>query len=65
MVSRPDSVWKKSSYSGTSNCVEVAIAETVLIRDSGGFRVPSIECGPGAWRCFIRNLALPGEGCPD
>ena len=43
--------WRKSSRSGGSNCVEVAVVDgTVLVRDS---KDPS-----GAWLCFTSEQWL-------
>jgi uncharacterized protein DUF397 len=55
----PILVWRKSSFSESGNCVEVAIqGESVLIRDSknpnGG-----ILCVPSsAWQEFTRGIQI-------
>jgi hypothetical protein len=49
--------WRKSSFSESGNCVEVAIQdESVLIRDSkyGNERILSVSSS--AWREFIQTV---------
>jgi hypothetical protein len=53
-----ESNWRKSSYSGSNGgeCVEVASAETVLVRytaDRGG---PALTFAAGAWRAFTTAI---------
>ena len=51
--------WRKSSYSGgaSGNCVEVASADHVLVRDTkdGGIG-PVLTFGPTAWTAFLADL---------
>ena len=50
-----DPRWRKSSYSGNggSDCVEVAAADHVLVRDSKQDRTgPVLRFAPEAWRRF-------------
>ncbi|GHH60642.1 hypothetical protein GCM10017774_85370 [Lentzea cavernae] len=49
--------WRKSSYSGGtdgSNCVEVAFAQAVRVRDSKNTASPELEFSVGAWQAFIQ-----------
>lgn len=51
-----DCTWRKSSYSGTadgSECVEVAFAEAVRVRDSKNSAGPELKFSVEAWRAFI------------
>jgi hypothetical protein len=52
-----DCTWRKSSYSGgdsvDSNCVEVAFAEAVRVRDSKNAAGPGLEFSAEAWRAFV------------
>ncbi|MGZ3142453.1 DUF397 domain-containing protein [Lentzea chajnantorensis] len=49
--------WRKSSYSGGSNggqeCVEVAFAEVVRVRDSKNTTGPQLKFSAKAWRVFV------------
>lgn len=55
MDTRDALVWRKSSYSngGGGNCVEVAFAEVVAVRDSKNVDGPVITIAPAAWRAFV------------
>ena len=49
--------WRKSSYSGGtdgSNCVEVAFAQVVRVRDSKNTAGPELTFSVEAWRAFTR-----------
>ena len=49
--------WRKSSYSdGQANCVEVAAAGLVAVRDSKSPDGPRLTFTPDAWRRFIERL---------
>lgn len=49
--------WRKSSYSGIGNCVEVAgHAGQVLIRDSKNPDGYVLAVTPAAWRDFLEGL---------
>ncbi len=51
--------WRKSSYSGNggSDCVEVAAADHVLVRDTKQDRAGSVlRFTPDAWQIFVRAL---------
>jgi len=52
--------WRKSSYSGgnTGSCVEVATADTVLIRDTtnrGGF---TLSVPAATWQAFLSGIRV-------
>ncbi|MDX8033555.1 DUF397 domain-containing protein [Lentzea sp. BCCO 10_0856] len=52
-----DCTWRKSSYSGgdavDDNCVEVAFAQVVRVRDSKNTAGPEVKFSVEAWRAFI------------
>lgn len=56
--SRPESRWRKSSYSGSgNNCVEVATSDAaVVIRDSKNPSGPALTFSPQAWETFTRSI---------
>jgi Domain of unknown function (DUF397) len=65
-----ESNWRKSSYSGSNGgeCVEVASAEAVLVRDTADRNGPVLTLTAGAWRAFTAAIvaihvgsALAGE----
>ncbi|MGW4388474.1 DUF397 domain-containing protein [Streptomyces sp. NPDC004685] len=47
--------WFKSSYSGTQgdNCVEVAMAENIHVRDSKQRESGKLALSPSAWSEFV------------
>lgn len=49
--------WRKSSYSGgdsvESNCVEVAFAQAVRVRDSKNTAGPELGFSADAWETFV------------
>jgi hypothetical protein len=50
----PCIVWRKSEVSGTTNCLEVAVAAgSVLIRDSANPEGVVLEFPPAAWSIFL------------
>ena len=53
-----DSIWRKSSYSGSNGgeCVEVATAEAVLIRDTADRGGAVLSFTADAWRAFIAAI---------
>jgi Domain of unknown function (DUF397) len=54
-----DPRWQKSSYSGNggSDCVEVAAADHVLVRDTKQDRAgPVLRYTPEAWRRFTGQV---------
>jgi hypothetical protein len=49
--------WFKSSYSGSSNaCVEIAVTDTVYIRDTKNPDGTWLHVSPDAWGSFVKNL---------
>ncbi|ANZ37501.1 hypothetical protein BBK82_17030 [Lentzea guizhouensis] len=55
-----DRVWRKSSYSnGTpeGDCVEVSVAQNVLVRDSKNTAGEMLEFSASAWRAFSPDRA--------
>ena len=52
--------WRKSSYSGgNSECVEVAIARTVGVRDSKAPAAGQLTLSRRAWSVALRRLRKP------
>ncbi len=53
-----ESAWRKSSYSGDNGgeCVEVATADAVLVRDTTDLSGPVLEFAGGAWRAFTETI---------
>jgi Domain of unknown function (DUF397) len=53
-----ESIWRKSSYSGDNGgaCVEVAVADAVLVRDTTDRRGPVLAFTPEAWRAFAATI---------
>jgi len=50
--------WRKSSYTGNTNCVEVASTSAdVAVRDSKQPTGPRLKFGPGEWHTFLARLA--------
>ncbi|MER6161019.1 DUF397 domain-containing protein [Streptomyces sp. NPDC001868] len=58
-MSTNDLAWFKSSYSsgGSGDCVEVAIALTIHIRDSKNATGPQLTLSPTAWAEFVPYAA--------
>jgi hypothetical protein len=49
--------WRKSSASGSGDCVEVALAEGfVLVRDSKKRRAHVLEFTSSEWRAFLSGV---------
>jgi hypothetical protein len=57
----PESAWRKSSYSNTTNgdCVEVALAADVAVRDSKDPAGGLLTVSPSAWEHFLTAAAPP------
>jgi hypothetical protein len=53
-----NAIWRKSSYSNGegSECVEVAAAASVAVRDTTDRRGPVLAFTPGAWSRFTASL---------
>ena len=53
-----DSNWRKSSHSGSNGgeCVEVATAGTVLVRDTADRSGPVLRFTNEAWRAFTAAI---------
>ena len=53
-----DSTWRKSSYSGSNGgeCVEVAAARAVLVRDTADRSGPMLTFTAEAWRAFTATI---------
>ena len=53
-----DSNWRTSSYSGSNGgeCVEVATAGTVLVRDTADRGGPVLTFTAEAWRAFTATI---------
>ena len=53
-----DSNWRKSSYSGSNGgeCIEVAMAGAVLVRDTADRNGPMLTFTADAWRAFTAAI---------
>jgi hypothetical protein len=53
-----DSIWRTSTYSGDNGgeCVEVATAGAVLVRDTTDRGGPILTFTVGAWRAFTAAI---------
>jgi hypothetical protein len=53
-----ESNWRKSSYSGSNGgeCVEVAAAETVFVRDTSDRGGPMLDFPAVTWSAFIATV---------
>ncbi|MGH3191784.1 MAG: DUF397 domain-containing protein [Streptosporangiaceae bacterium] len=53
-----ESNWRKSSYSGSNGgeCVEVASAGSVLVRDTADRSGPALTFTADAWRAFTTAI---------
>lgn len=50
--------WRKSTFCGSSACVEVALgADGVTVRDSGDYDGPRLEFDRGGWTAFLGELS--------
>jgi uncharacterized protein DUF397 len=50
--------WRKSSYSGANGgqCVEVALGDGVMVRDTTDRDGGTLEFSTGAWAAFVTRL---------
>jgi hypothetical protein len=62
-----DLAWFKSSYSDSSGgeCVEVAIASAIHIRDSKTSAGPHVTVSPTAWTTFLGSMPRQVGGRRD
>ena len=53
-----ESNWRKSSYSGSNGgeCVEVAAAEAVIVRDTSDRNGPTLAFSAAAWSVFTVTI---------
>ena len=53
-----ESNWRKSSYSGSNGgeCVEVASADVIMVRDSKNAKGPVLGFTPGEWDAFVGGV---------
>ena len=53
-----ESAWRKSSYSGDNGgeCVEVATADAVLVRDTTDRSGPVLKFAGSAWSAFTETI---------
>ncbi|PSM39169.1 DUF397 domain-containing protein [Streptomyces dioscori] len=54
--------WRKSSASGSENCVEVAFADHVAVRDSSNPHGALLGFSAYSWCSFLSELKAPGSG---
>lgn len=57
--------WRKSSFSGADGqgaCVEVALTDQVLVRDSKNPAGPRLAFGPSAWDRLVTRMSRSGIG---
>ena len=58
--------WRKSSRSGASNCIEMAIAEqAVLVRDSKDKAGPALSFSRTVWETFVHGIRSGQLGRTD
>ena len=57
-----ESIWRKSTYSGDNGgeCVEVAAAGAVLVRDTTDRTGPVLTFTAEAWRAFTATIKSAG-----
>lgn len=59
-------VWRKSSYSDMNgDCVEMALTESVLIRDSKNNLAGIVEYSSDAWSMFLEAAIRSVRGACD
>ncbi|GAB2441858.1 DUF397 domain-containing protein [Micromonospora schwarzwaldensis] len=63
-MTTPTHTWRKSSRSDDGNCVEVAIADAVLVRDSKDPQGPILRFDARAWHTFVSTPPIGGLGQP-
>ncbi|MET7995134.1 DUF397 domain-containing protein [Amycolatopsis sp. NPDC005232] len=50
------SAWRRSSYSDTGQCVEVALSRVVRVRDTKDRRGGELAVPPVAWAELVRKV---------
>ncbi len=48
--------WVKSTYSASGNCVEIAVRDDVLVRDTNDRRGPVLAFRPEVWHRFAEQV---------
>ena len=64
MRNSPDlSTWRKSTYSGGggNECLEIADAQTTLVRDSKTPQGPILTFRPQTWTAFVEDIKHPAH----
>ncbi|HZD37102.1 MAG TPA: DUF397 domain-containing protein [Actinomycetes bacterium] len=57
MVDLEHAIWRKSSYSGSNGCVEVAFVDgNVAVRDSKNRQGPVLVFTPVEWDAFVTGV---------
>jgi hypothetical protein len=57
MVDLENAIWRKSSYSGSNGCVEVAFVDgDVAVRDSKNRQGPVLVFTPVEWDAFLAGV---------
>ena len=58
LTAAADLAWRKSTYSGNGNCVEVAVPEAgMAVRDSKDPKGPALHFTADAWTAFVADVA--------
>jgi len=55
-MDNPELKWVKSSYSSQGNCVEVAVRDRVLVRDTQDRTGPVLRFTAETWRRFAGQV---------
>ena len=55
-MNNPVLTWVTSSYSSQGNCVEIAVHDHVLVRDTKNRTGPVLRFAPEAWRQFAEQV---------
>jgi hypothetical protein len=56
-VTEGKNTWRKSSYTGNTNCVEVAFGAEVGVRDSKQPAGAQLSFGPDQWLSFVMSCS--------
>jgi len=57
LTAEADLAWRKSSYSGNGNCVEVAVPGAgMAVRDSKDPKGPALHFTADAWTAFVTGV---------